>query len=624
MAVSISGVFTLLACIFVGPCIYGCRYLYHEYWNKDAGLEAKRYSAYQPIDQGRRQMKSIDYIFSLVGYAIGISNIWRFPYIIAQNGGGAALIAYLVCAVFVAVPLFLYEMVVGQYTRLSAMRCYRMIRPRWTSLGIASGCMLFITLTYFGQVVAYSVPYIFSSLQDPLPWIEVGPEHFWFENILNVYPDLDDKPRGLGPIQPLLAGSLAVLWVFVYVTAGFGDRLLAKITYVTVLLPVFLTVILVMRSVFLPGAMDGLAFYLGKFELHRLLELKTWASACGQIIFSLSPGFGTAITYSSFAQPKEDVYRACLIVSISNTAFSIFAGLAIFSLVGHLAYEHDLPVEEVAARSGSGLAFITIAEAMQYFGPFANAMSVLFFSTLFMIGLDTIYAFIITIIAFVNDFREERGWKKKPMWQTSAICMLVLYMMGLLFTTRMGNQLLGVVDHYVGSIFLLLVASVESIMFLVDFGFDRMKHALQKATYGLAGIPQGRSLRPAWLWRFNFYIAGPVVPGLLGIYLISLDIRTKYGGYPSGLIWWGWALLIGLIVVACLTLWRREKSYLVPFSPHDIHEFDSTVGIHDLFESGQFEAPSITITDSWPTTVTDRQPTTVTDSQPTTSLSSNI
>jgi len=79
-------------------------------------------------------------------FPAGIGNIWRFPYVIANNGGAAALFAYLVCAVLVAVPLFLYELIIGQNVRLSTIRCYETIRPRWKSLGYASGTMLFMVL----------------------------------------------------------------------------------------------------------------------------------------------------------------------------------------------------------------------------------------------------------------------------------------------------------------------------------------------------------------------------------------------------------------------------------------------------------------------------------------------
>ena len=87
-----------------------------------------------------------------------------------------------------------------------------------------------------------------------------------------------------------------------------------------------------------------------------------WATACGQILFSLSPGVGTAITLSSYTKPKEDVYRVCLIVSLSNSLFSIVGGLAIFSILGNLASTTGRTVEEVASQSGTGLAFISIAE----------------------------------------------------------------------------------------------------------------------------------------------------------------------------------------------------------------------------------------------------------------------
>jgi SNF family Na+-dependent transporter len=433
-------------------------------------------------------------------------------------------------------------------------------------------------------------------MKTPLPWVEIGAEEFWFKNVLNQYEDINDKPWGIGPIQANLAWSLLGFWILVYATAGFGKHILAKITYVTVLLPVFLMIVLVIRTVFLEGAGEGLAFYLGKFEYHRLKELDVWAAACSQVIFSLSPGFGTALTYSSFAKPKEDVYRACMIVALSNSAFSIFGGIATFSLVGHLAFREGRSVEEVATRSGTGLAFITMAEAMQYFGPFANVMSVLFFFMLFIVGLDSVYAWVITMVAYVDDFREARGMTKKPMWQTSGICIVVLYFFGLLFTTRMGSQALSIVDHFVGSIFLLLVVSLEAIMLNVDFGWDRMNFALKKATYGNPRTPQGRSLLPSWLCRLDFHGTAPAIPGLLGIYLIIIDAQEGYNDYPPGLVFWGWFLLVGLIIIACSTLWRREESALPPYSMAELMQEETMVSVDD-FASGLFEEPFIVVND---------------------------
>jgi SNF family Na+-dependent transporter len=228
----------------------------------------------------------------LIGYAIGIGNIWRFPYVISQNGGAAAVVAYLVCAVFVAVPLFLYESILGQYTKCSSATTWTKINPRYLSFGLAQCFLVFLANTYFSMVIAYTLPYIVSSCQDPFPWVEKGSGDYWRNTILNKYEDLSDSPSGAGPIQWHLALSLLFLWVAIFLAVAFGKKLLAKITYVTVTMPVVLMLILVFRTAALPGAGDGISFYIGKFEGSKLRDLDVWATALSQILFSLSPGFG--------------------------------------------------------------------------------------------------------------------------------------------------------------------------------------------------------------------------------------------------------------------------------------------------------------------------------------------
>ena len=142
------------------------------------------------------------------------------------------MFAYLVCAVLVAVPLFLYELIMGQSIRLSTIRCYEMIHPRWKSLGYASGTMLFFVLSYYGVVVAYTLPYILDSCKDPLPWVEKGAEEHWRFGILEGYADGEEK-QGLGGIVPRLAISLFCFWIITLLSASFGSEILSKITYVT-------------------------------------------------------------------------------------------------------------------------------------------------------------------------------------------------------------------------------------------------------------------------------------------------------------------------------------------------------------------------------------------------------
>lgn len=364
--------------------------------------------------------------------------------------------------------------------------------------------------------------------------------------------------------------------------------------------------LLIVRTIFLEGAAQGLQFYLGKFEYTQLTDFRVWSAACGQIVFSLSPGFGTAITYSSFAKPKEDVYRTCLIVAVTNSTFSIVSGLATFSLVGHLAHKAGVPVEQVATRSGTGLAFITMAEAMQYFGPFANMFSVMFFFTLFMLGLNSAFAWLETVVSYVNDFMDEQGWPSRPVWQTSMYLIAILYVVGLAFTTRLGNQSLDVIDHFVGTVFLLLVATTEAIMFIVDFGWERMEYCLKVATHGNPRTPEGRTLLPSVLCRIDFFCTVPLVSGILGVYLLIHDLQQPYGGYPFRLVSWGYGLLVLLICIIPLTLWKTDPSELPPMDLNSIQEVDATTALayaHSRERDDEFsdemrniEAPSIMVT----------------------------
>ena len=183
----------------------------------------------------------------------------------------------------------------------------------------------------------------------------------------------------------------------------------------------------------------------GKFDISELGKLEVWATALGQILFSLSPGFGTAITYSSFASRKEDVYRAGMIVCIANSAFSLLGGFAVFSIVGYLAHKENTTVEEVATRGGTGLAFITIAEAMTFFGGAQNVMSVLFYVMLFTLGLDSSYAWTETLVSSVEETPQSKfGYRRGPTWRVTSVLCIIMFLFGLVLTTRMGNEILDV------------------------------------------------------------------------------------------------------------------------------------------------------------------------------------
>jgi len=117
--------------------------------------------------------------------------------VIATNGGSAALFAYMICAIFVAWPLFIYELILGQHTRLTFMKTWEYIHPRWLSFGWAQFLLLFIAQSYFSIIIMYTLPYIAGSCQDPLPWTDgTDPQTYWTRDILNSFDNLDEKGPG--------------------------------------------------------------------------------------------------------------------------------------------------------------------------------------------------------------------------------------------------------------------------------------------------------------------------------------------------------------------------------------------------------------------------------------------
>jgi len=562
MAASASGVITLLVLLLAGPLVW----LLVALVKKIRGGTEEAREVTSAANEGaseREEVKGIDYLMGLLGYAIGIGNLWRFPYLVGKWGGGAFVLAYLVCLVFVAIPAYLIEMVMGQYTRKSTIDCFKMIHPRWTGLGFGQVIMLFWVIPYYNVLVAYACIYIAGSLSDPLPWIGDSAK-YWNVNVLNNYAGNYDGV-GLGGIHWQLAVALLVVWLIIALSVAFGKQILAKVTWVTVLGPVFLLIVLLVRSVMLDGAADGIKFYIGKFDGEMLGKLDMWAAACGQILFSLSPGMGTAITLSSYTKPKEDVVKTCFIVSICNSAFSLVGGFAIFSIVGNIAYNINAAGGSTTvaeqARAGTGLAFIAIAQGMTTFGDGTNVMSVLFFMVLLTLGLDSTFAWVETFMASIEDYLERAGVRVQR-WKIVMVTCSIFYACGLPYCTRMGNELLDTVDHYVVAYFLLLGVALEAVLFTVNFGWRRLAVSVKRATFGNPATPDGRKVSPELFWQFCLAVTVPVMSLFLFVYMLQADLQTPYGGYPGwvqGIGAFGLSLVLVALPIGAVLNWNGKS-----------------------------------------------------------------
>jgi len=548
MALSISGLITLLVIVLIGPLVFLVRALIG---NNDMEVIRKATSRKE-----REESSTLAYTLSLLGYAIGIGNLWRFPYLVGKWGGGAFLIAYFTCLFLVSMPMYLVEMAVGHQTRLSTVDCLKAIHPRWEGLGIAQITMTFLCSTLYSVVIGYAVVYVYGSLQDPLPWegSQQAAEDYWANSVLNRWPN-GGEGQFLGGIQMPVALGLFIVHLMNFAAVAFGTEVLEKVTWVTVVGPLVLLAILLVQALRLDGAMDGISFYILRFDGTKLADPEMWATACSQILFSLSPGFGTAMSMSSTTSKRTNVFKTCLTVAASNSSFSLMGGFAMFGILGNLAKIQGKAVSELAESSGQGLAFITIAEGMKTFGPAKNVMSVLFFTMLIALGLDSSFAWIETVVIVIMDFTRARNMQLNKVLVTG-VTIVVLFFIGLVYCTRAGTYLIDVVDRFVAIHFLLVACAVEAVALAIGYGFPRMVRGIKRAD------PEGLQVFAPEVWKIiTHYVmaAGPIV---LYLYTLVTDIMNPYGGYPVWLLIVGWCANILCMGIMISTLFRQGESSL--------------------------------------------------------------
>jgi NSS family neurotransmitter:Na+ symporter len=468
------------------------------------------------------------FVLAAIGSAIGLGNIWRFPYICYKYGGGAFLIPYFVALLSAGIPLLILEFAIGHRMESSAPMSFRKIAKKTEWLGWFALLVGFGIVTYYAVVMGWAARYLLFSFN--MAWGS-DTKAFFFNDVLR----LSDGVFNIGSPQGWIVLALFVCWICIVLATWKGVKTVGKVVYATVTLPWILLIVFVIRGLTLPGAVEGIRYYLTP-NFRALADPTVWHAAYSQIFFTLTVGFGVMIAYASFLPKKSDIVNNALLISLANCATSFVGGFAVFSTLGYYAHVSGTTVANVM-KSGPELAFVTYPTIINHL-PFCQLFGIFFFLMLLTLGIDSAFSLTEAIVAGVRD---KFGWGQKA---TNISVACVAFFFGILFTTRAGLYWLDIVDYFMNNFGLFVVGFLQAIFIGWIFGAKKLRIYAND----LSELTVGR-----W-WDILIRYFVPLVSLVLLIYTIVSRILSPYGGYPRLAEFLGGWLVIAAMVVVSIVL----------------------------------------------------------------------
>ncbi|XP_055759113.1 sodium- and chloride-dependent transporter XTRP3-like isoform X1 [Salvelinus fontinalis] len=528
----------------------------------------------------------MQFVLACVSYAVGLGNVWRFPYLCQMHGGGGFLIPYLLMLVLLGVPLFYMELAIGQKMRLGSIGAWRAISPYLGGVGLASVVTSMYLCLYYNVINAWSFWYLFHSFQSVLPWAEcpvnsnltghveeceraTPTQYFFYRETLDISGSIEEN----GGIHMGQALCLLLAWMIVYLFIVKGVKSTGKVVYFTATFPYLVLIIYLIRGVTLHGAINGVK-YMFTPKMEQLANPTTWINAATQIFFSLGLGFGSLIAFASYNQYNNNFEKQAIVVSMVNSSTSIFASIVTFSIYGFKAtfnYESCLERVRLLLLNTFDLAEDTISlenvnhwiaelnrthpeqfaslggrletcdleaeldTAVEGTGlafivyseaiknmPVSQLWSVLYFIMLLLLGMGSMLGNVIAVITPLSDLKLISRYMSTKTLN-GLVCLFCL-LLGLGFTTRSGNYWFTMFNDYGATFSLLFIVLIEVITVCYIYGIRRFEKDVEDML--------GHRLN--WYWKIM--LAG-VSPMLLITLFIFYIVNYIQGGTPTYQAW---------------------------------------------------------------------------------------
>ncbi|XP_012282987.1 sodium- and chloride-dependent GABA transporter 2 [Orussus abietinus] len=568
----------------------------------------------------------LEFVLSCIGYAVGIGNVWRFPYLLYRNGGGAFLVPFVAMLFTMGLPIFFLELAIGQYSGLGPTEAFARMAPAFHGLGYCTVVVITLVTIYYMIIVSWTIFYTFASFSSELAWARCNNDfnskdcysgleemecqkvdsetifynrtcmavatvcsNFGFADggngtycfngttatdirslytrVLSSEEYFSDYVLGIrgatwenfGGIRWELLGCLTLAWLICFVCLMGGVQYIGKVVYFTALFPYVVLLALLIRGVTLDGAAEGITWYISP-KWSTLKNVNVWADAASQIFYSLGIGCGSLVTLASYSSFTNNCHRDAIFVTIANLFTSIFAGFAIFSILGFLARQMNLPIEEVV-QSGTGLAFIAYPEAVVRM-PLPNLWAVLFFFMLFILGIGSQFAGVQAINTAVLDVYPKL--RKHEALVILGICSSC-WLLGLPMVFDGGIYLFTLMDWNTASWAILLIGIAEVVLASWSYGCNKFLGNIAEMQIKFGCLLHG-------YWWLCWVVLAPATAAAIFVYQMYHYEAAAYPGYEFP--WWadGIGTLIGLSTLAPLPaflayrLWKgpRDWSLLRP------------------------------------------------------------
>ncbi|CAG9113477.1 unnamed protein product [Plutella xylostella] len=498
----------------------------------------------------------IEFLLSCIATSVGLGNVWRFPFVAYQNGGGAFLIPYVIVLLVIGKPMYYLECALGQFSSRNSVRIWA-LAPAMKGTGYAQAIGSSYMLSYYVAIIALCLFYLVQSFSPQLPWAVCAPqwdacvpsgggatpgpgavssaELYFTKTVVQLS---DGIEGGLGAPIWYLALCLLASWVVIFLIVVRGVRSSGKASYFLAIFPYFIMIILLIRSVTLEGASTGILFFLTP-QWDKLLEINVWYAAVTQVFFSLGVGTGAIIMFSSYNGFRQNIYRDAMIVTTLDTFTSLMSGITIFGILGNLAFELGYEdVDSVIGSGGTSLAFVSYPDAIAKSPFLPQLFSILFFLMMCVLGVGSAVAVLSTITTLVTD-----ACPRAPPAVVAAGCCAAGFLVGLVYVTPGGQYILELVDYYGATFLILFGAIVEIIGVFWIYGLENV----------CLDIELMLGVRTSAYWRVCWGLATPGLMVAVFVYsLISFkplvfggDYVYPFAGYVAGFT----LLLAGVVVV---------------------------------------------------------------------------